>query len=230
MLWSAFILGLAGSLHCIGMCGPIALLIPTVKGQKKWISIFLYQSGKLLTYIIIGALFGIVVVSIYNYNIQSTLTITSGCILLIFALIPKVLNYVEKNGYQFFNGVIKFKTKLTKALNKNRIEYSFYIGFLNGFIPCAMVYSAAIIALSQKTFTNSIVFMIFFGFGTIPLMTIFYFTANQLKSKLTKYATNFRMWSFIIVGIFLIWRGFSTYNHDIPKVKEGAKFKLCLPF
>lgn len=213
------------------MCGPIALMIPTgSNGNSKWLSIILYQLGKLLTYIIIGAFFGLIVASIYNFNIQSILTISSGILLLVFAFIPKVLNFVEKNGYQLFNGLIKFKNKLAKALNKNKTEYSFYIGFLNGFIPCAMVYSAAIIALSQKTFANSIVFMVFFGLGTIPLMTIFYFTANKLKTKIAKYATSFRMWSFIIVGIFLIWRGVSFYNQEIPQQKEGEQFKLCLPF
>lgn len=213
------------------MCGPIALMIPTGNNrQLKWLSILLYQFGKLLTYIIIGALFGLVVASVYNFNIQSIITIASGVLLLVFAFIPQVLNLIEKRGYQLFNGLIKFKNKLASALNKNRIEYSFYIGFLNGFIPCAMVYSAALIALSQKSFMNSIVFMIFFGLGTVPLMTLFYFTANQLKTKLAKHATKFRMWSFIIVGIFLLWRGISFYNQPIPQAKEGDLFQLCLPF
>ena len=230
MLWSAFILGLAGSLHCVGMCGPIALLIPTGNGQQKNLSITLYHLGKLLTYTIIGALFGLIVAGLYNYNIQSTLTIISGILLLVFAFIPKVLNLVEKNGYKVFNGIIKFKNRLAKALNKNKTEYSFYIGFLNGFIPCAMVYSAAIVALSQKTFMNSIVFMIFFGLGTIPLLTVFYFTANRLKKSLTKYATNFRMVSFIIVGLFLVWRGIHFYDREIPQEKAGGNFEICLPF
>lgn len=213
------------------MCGPIALMIPSGNNQKsKWLSILLYQLGKLITYILIGAFFGLIVAGLYTFNIQAILTIVSGALLLVFAFIPKVLNYVEKNGYQIFNGVIQFKNKLSLALNKNKTEYSFYIGFLNGFIPCAMVYAAAIIALSQKSFTNSTVFMLFFGFGTIPLMTLFYFTASRLKNKLSKYATNFRMWSFIIVGIFLLWRGFSFFNSEIPQQKEGAQFELCLPF
>lgn len=213
------------------MCGPIALMIPVGQSKNaKWLSITLYQSGKLLTYIIIGALFGLIVASLYTFNIQAILTIISGVLLLIFAFIPKVLSYIEKKGYTLFNGAIQFKNKLSKALNKNKTEYSFYIGFLNGFIPCAMVYSAAIIALSQKSFTNSIVFMVFFGLGTIPLMTIFFFTASQLKHKLSKYANSFRMWSFIVVGLFLLWRGYSFYNQEVPQQKEGAQFQLCLPF
>lgn len=212
------------------MCGPIALLIPVGNNKNKWVSILLYHLGKLLTYCIIGALFGVIVVSIHNFNMQAILTIISGILLLAFAFIPSFLNYIEKNGYQIFNGIIKFKTKLVKALKKNRKEYSFYIGFLNGFIPCAMVYSSAIIALSQKTFTNSIVFMVFFGLGTIPLMVVFYFFTNRLKARPSKYSTHFRMWSFIIVGIFLLWRGASAYNQSTPIQKEGSKFQLCLPF
>jgi len=230
MLWSAFILGLAGSLHCVGMCGPIMLMIPTGNGKQKRLSLILYHSGKLLTYIVIGALFGLIVARLYNYNIQSILTILSGSLLLIFAFIPKVLNTIEKKGYKIFNSVIKFKNGLAKALNKNKTEYSFYIGFLNGFIPCAMVYSAAIVALSQKTFMNSIIFMIFFGLGTIPLLTLFYLTANRFKKSLSKYANSFRIGSFFIIGLFLIWRGVYFLNQNIPQEKAGSNFEICLPF
>lgn len=231
MLWSAFLLGLAGSLHCIGMCGPIALMIPTGNGEKIKTSLFLYHFGKLITYIIIGAIFGLIVAFIYNFNIQSILTVFSGIVILLFAFIPKILTKIEHKGYKIFNGILKFKSRLAKSLNKNKVEYSFYIGFLNGFIPCGMVYSAAIIALSQKTFMNSVVYMVFFGLGTIPLMILFYYTANKVRSKLSKYTTQIRMWSFIIIGVFLIWRGLNSYGEEIPKNYEGGNnFKVCLPF
>lgn len=230
MLWSAFILGLAGSIHCIGMCGPIALMIPTGRGQSKGVSLALYHLGKLLTYLIIGVAFGLIVAGVHTFNVQSTLTIISGVLLLLFAIIPQVLSRLEKKGYTLFNGILAFKQKLAQALNKNKIEFSFYIGFLNGFIPCAMVYSAAIVALSQKTMMNSMVYMLFFGLGTIPLMVIFFYSAHALKAKVGQYANLFRRLAFIIVGLFLVWRGASHYNEAIPQPKAGGNFELCLPF
>lgn len=231
MLWSAFILGLAGSLHCVGMCGPIALMIPTGNGKSKWLSLVLYHSGKILTYLIIGTLFGLIVGTIHSYTVQIIFTFISGGILLLFATIPAFLNLVEQKGYSFFNKAINFKSKLAKSLSKDKIEYSFYIGFLNGFLPCAMVYSAAIIALAQKSFMNSLIVMLLFGLGTVPLLSLFYFFSIKLKSKLKKQANTFRTLSFLVVGVFLIVRGFYFINQEPPTPKEGGNgFKVCLPF
>ncbi len=231
MLWSAFILGLAGSLHCVGMCGPIALMIPTGNGKQKWLSLFLYHLGKLLTYLIIGTFFGLIVGTLNSYNTQITFTFISGGLLIAFALLPSFLNFIEKKGYSTFNGLIGYKNKLAKSLNKNSIEYSFYIGFLNGFLPCAMVYSAAIMALAQKSLVNSLFVMLLFGLGTIPLLSLFYFFSTKLKAKLSKYANSFRTTSFLIVGLFLILRGFYFLNEEPPTLKAGGNgFEMCLPF
>ena len=231
MLWSAFILGLAGSLHCVGMCGPIALMIPTGNGKNKWFSLSLYHFGKILTYLVIGTFFGLIVGTLNSYKVQIVFTFISGALLLLFAILPSFLNLLEKKGYSFFNKAISFKQKLAKSLNKNKVEYSFYIGFLNGFLPCAMVYSAAIMALAQKSFMNSLVVMLMFGLGTIPLLSLFYYFSVKLKTKFSKYANSFRTASFLIVGIFLIVRGFYFFNQEPPKPKVGGNsFQICLPF
>ncbi len=231
MLWSAFLLGLAGSLHCVGMCGPIALMIPTGNGKQKWLSLFLYHFGRLLTYLIIGTFFGLIVSSLNSYQTQIIFTFISGGLLLLFALVPSFLNWVEKKGYSFFNSAINYKNKLAKSLNKNKIEYSFYIGFLNGFLPCAMVYSAAIMALAQKSLMNSLIVMLLFGLGTIPLLSVFYYFSTKLKTWFSKYANTFRTLSFIIVGVFLIARGVYYLKKEPPKPKEGGNsFQICYPF
>jgi sulfite exporter TauE/SafE len=213
------------------MCGPIALMIPTGNGKNKWLSLFLYHFGKILTYLIIGSIFGLIVGSLNSYKTQIIFTFIGGSLLILLGLIPTFLNLIEKKGYNLFNTLIQFKNKLAKSLNKNKVEYSFYIGFLNGFLPCAMVYSAAIMALAQKSFMNSIIVMLFFGLGTIPLMSLFYYFSSKLKSKLKKYANRIRTLSFILVGVFLILRGFYFINEEPPTPKEGGNsFKVCLPF
>jgi hypothetical protein len=231
MLWSAFLLGLGGSLHCVGMCGPIALMIPTGNGKQKWLSLLLYHLGKILTYLIIGTFFGLIVSTLNSYQTQIIFTFISGGLLILFALLPPFLNFIEKKGFDFFNKTIQFKNKLAQSLNKNKIEYSFYIGFLNGFLPCAMVYSAAIMALAQKSLMNSIIVMLFFGLGTVPLLSLFYIFSTQLKSKLAKYANTLRMLSFLIVGVFLLLRGVYFINQEPPKPKAGGNsFQICYPF
>ena len=230
MLWSAFILGLAGSLHCVGMCGPIALMIPTGNGKQKWLSLFLYHFGKLITYLIIGTIFGLIVGTLNSYKTQIIFTFISGVLLIAFALLPTFLNYIEKKGFSTFNGLIDYKNKLAKSLNKDKVEYSLYIGFLNGFLPCAMVYSAAIMALAQKSLVNSLLVMLIFGLGTVPLLSIFYYFSNKLKTRFRKYANSLRTISFLLIGLFLIFRGVYFLTEEPPTPKEGGNgFELCLP-
>ena len=99
MIWSAFILGLAGSLHCLGMCGPIALIIPTGIGKNKWLSLFLYHLGKIITYLIIGAFFGLIVGTLNSYTTQIVFTFISALVLILFALLA-ISNLKFFNSYK----------------------------------------------------------------------------------------------------------------------------------
>jgi len=227
MLWTALIIGLSGSLHCVGMCGPIALMIPGSKGTKRWMAIALYHTGKILAYMTLGSFFGMVPALLSSFKIQSAITIFAGAFILILAALPFILTKVESKGFSFFNRLIKFKNKMAAALNKNREEYSFYIGFLNGFIPCGMVYLAAIGAMSQPDFISSIFFMFLFGVGTIPVMTLFLFGAGIFKSFSQNGMLQFKKLALVAVGLFMIWKGFVHYQDNLAPPLEGEVFNAC---
>jgi len=72
MIWSAIILGFLGSFHCVGMCGPIAFMLPVDRSNsvKKVSQIFTYHFGRLLAYSIIGLFFGLVGKSLYIFGLQ----------------------------------------------------------------------------------------------------------------------------------------------------------------
>ena len=90
MLWSAFILGLLGSFHCVGMCGPIAFMLPVDRTNsfRKITQIFTYHFGRLLAYSIIGLFFGLVGKSLYIFGLQQQLSIAIGVLMIIVVLIP----------------------------------------------------------------------------------------------------------------------------------------------
>ena len=228
MLWTGFLLGLLGSWHCVGMCGPIALMIPGAKGKNRILVIALYHLGKILAYMSLGSVFGMIPAFINSFEIQAIISISLGTLMLVIAFLPIVLTRIEKKGLVLFNRVFSLKNKLTKSLNKNSIEYSFYIGFLNGFVPCGMVYFAALGAMSQPDFLSSLLFMLMFGLGTIPLMSIFLFVAGFFKTSFQKYALKFRMAAFILVGFFMIWKGATNINTKIAAPKEGEIFDICI--
>ena len=90
MLWSALIFGLLGSLHCIGMCGPIAFMLPVDRSNslKKILQISSYHLGRLLAYGTIGLLFGILGKSLYIFGLQQRLSIIIGILMIVIILIP----------------------------------------------------------------------------------------------------------------------------------------------
>ena len=90
MLTTAFILGLLGSLHCVGMCGPIAFMLPVDRSNsyRKVFQIFVYHFGRLLAYSLIGLVFGIVGKSLYIFGLQQQLSILIGVLMIVLVLIP----------------------------------------------------------------------------------------------------------------------------------------------
>lgn len=227
MIWSGFLIGLIGSWHCIGMCGPIALMVPGAKGKSRFVSILLYHSGKTMAYLSIGSLIGLIPALLTSFKIQATITITAGIVILLFGLIPFLANLLERKGFVVFSSYFNLKNRLAAALDKNKLEYGFYIGFLNGFIPCGMVYVAALGAISQAGFMESLGYMFLFSLGTLPLMSAFMFTAGFFKNGLQKYAGKLRTAAFVLVGIFMIYKGFVNLNKSFEQEKIGDHFLIC---
>ena len=136
MLWSALIFGLLGSFHCVGMCGPIAFMLPIdrTNSYKKIIQIFTYHLGRILAYSLIGLFFGLVGKSLYIFGIQQQLSIAIGVLMILVVLIPTQI----LNNYNFskpiYKLISKVKSSLGQALKKKTADTFLTIGFLNGFL------------------------------------------------------------------------------------------------
>ncbi|MEZ5057995.1 MAG: sulfite exporter TauE/SafE family protein [Saprospiraceae bacterium] len=144
MLWSAFILGLLGSLHCAGMCGPIALAIPGQDNSPMGMGMrsLSYNFGRTITYTILGLVFGLLGASVRLAGFQSVLSMVSGILMLLFAFFT--LDF-EKRIFQIpfltrFYGFIQIH--LGRLLKQRGIQGAMGIGLLNGFLPCGLVYAA----------------------------------------------------------------------------------------
>ena len=134
---------------------------------------------------------------------------------------------MERKGFTAFNSLIKFKNRLAKSLDKEKIEYGFYIGFLNGFIPCGLVYIAALGVMVQGSVLESSLYMALFGLGTVPFLSVIIYASSYIKKNFSMQAQHVRFVAFLIVSIFMIWKGISNLTIEIEQPKEGESFQIC---
>lgn len=209
MIISGFILGLLGSLHCVGMCGPIAFLLPLDHHNpvKKVGQIFLYHFGRLLTYGLLGFMFGWLGKGLFVGAMQQRLSVAIGVFMILAVLVPMKFLRKSKVSHLSFNWMSKAKTALGKQLKKNRTSALFSIGLLNGLLPCGMVYMGLFGALAFANPLQSALYMILFGMGTIPLMTTAVYLGNFLSVSMRQKITKAIPIAVILIGILFILRG-----------------------
>lgn len=212
-IFIGLVLGLSSSLHCIGMCGPIALAIP-VDRTNKWrliAGILKYNLGRVFIYSILGALIGMIGLTIQTFGIMQWISIVSGILLILFAwkkyigkLFPSNLNH-HLTGFISRNigGVMKSKHALKLPL----------LGMLNGLLPCGMVYVALTNAVLTGTIAESSLAMLFFGIGTIPAMFSVGFFASRITSNVRQKINVLLPYFLTLIGLLIVLRGM---NLGIP--------------
>ncbi len=209
MLYSAFIFGLISSLHCIGMCGPIALMIPVDRTNpaKKTTQIITYHLGRLTAYASIGLVFGLVGKGFFLAGIQQRLSVFIGVAMIITILTPErvLANYnFSKPVYRLIS---KIKSSLGKQFKNKSYQSLFSIGLLNGFLPCGMVYVALFGAIAMQNVSFGILYMLLFGIGTIPMMSSVTYLNSILTVSFRNKIQKAIPYVGVIIGILFILRG-----------------------
>jgi hypothetical protein len=225
MLLSAIIFGLLGSFHCIGMCGPIAFMLPIDRTNKTkgFFQILSYHLGRLFTYSIIGLLFGFLGTGFYFFGFQQQLSIIVGVLMILTILFPKILQKLSLSK-KISSIILKIKNSLGKELKKKGNDTFFTIGFLNGFLPCGLVYMAVFGALAtSNAFTGSL-YMFLFGLGTIPLMTAFVYLGNFTKGNFRKNIQKAIPVLVVFIGVLFILRGLGL---GIPYVSPAPVLDIA---
>lgn len=219
-LLTGFLIGLFGSFHCVGMCGPIALALP--KSKKLLISRLLYNSGRVVTYSILGLLFGLVGSRLQMAGLQQVISVSLGIIIILIVIIPA--SYRLKISAQL--GLYKIFTPLKNSLGKLFKQHSHLsmlgIGVLNGLLPCGFVYIGITGAIAIGNPVDSMLFMMMFGAGTIPIMitvTLLGGIINlNLRQKLSRLVPAFSL----LLAVIFILRGL---NLGIPYLSPKMENK-----
>ena len=229
MIYTAFIMGLIGSLHCMGMCGPISMLLPSdpAKRNRYLIGRLIYNGGRIVTYTILGFLVGIIGEEISGFTSQKYLSIIIGVVILLVFIIPQkwisklsLLPHVNR-----FNNLVK--SSLSIYYKKYSLLSQFTFGLLNGLLPCGMVYAALSGAFLMNHLWQSMLFMTLFGLGTLPMMLSFSFLGSMVRKLFTFKPKLIYTVSYLVLAIWLIFRGITLPSKSLEHTPEKHTIPVC---
>lgn len=219
MYISALLLGLTGSLHCIGMCGPIAMLIQGKNRNQLILNRVLYNLGRTATYVTMGIVVGFFGKIIQWGGWQGKISIALGLLIFVVLLIPAIQKLFLPSLSRL---VLKLKNAFTSQLQSRRPFSSTLTGMLNGFLPCGLVYASLAVALIQNSPWESAVVMALFGLGTLPMLLLAAYSWQAMKSAIPFSSAKLQTAMLVIVALVMIWRGVSAEMnvHDGHPVTE----------
>ncbi len=210
---SGFSIGLLGSFHCVGMCGPLALSLPIndFNPARKIFAILTYNLGRTFTYTCLGAAFGIIGQSFSFFKLQQYLSIGAGVFILATLLISKLDTFKAPTlaGYSS-----KVKSLLGNLLRADKNLSSFLsIGIINGLLPCGLVYIGIAAGVATGTIVKSALLMFAFGLGTLPIMAFTMILGKYLSMQFRSRLNKITPFVIAIIAVLLIVRGM---NLGIP--------------
>ena len=209
MLYTAIIFGLISSLHCIGMCGPIAMMLPVdqKKPSKKALQVLIYHLGRLTSYGILGLAFGLLGRGFYMAGIQQQLSIAVGVGMIVLAVVPEKILANYNFSKPVYRLITRIKSSLGAQFKRKTPDAFFTIGLFNGLLPCGLVYAALFGAIAMQNVTLGIAYMILYGLGTIPMMSAVVYVSSLLSMPFRSQLQRVVPIVTVVIGVLFVLRG-----------------------
>lgn len=225
---AAFTIGVIGSFHCVGMCGPLALALPLKDDSlySKFIGTLLYNSGRIVTYSLFGVVMGSIGQGISLLGFQQGLSVAAGTLILLLVILPKLFpsRFTGKNVATLF--FEKLRKKFGQLFFRKNQSTLFAIGFLNGLLPCGLVYLALTGSMATGSIGKSIIFMAAFGAGTLPVMWTISFWGNYINVSIRQRIRKFYPYMMMLMACLLILRGLGLGIPYISPAQDIVKDKV----
>ena len=215
-------IGIVGSLHCMGMCGPIVVALP-LKNQNLFTRILgaiLYNSGRVATYGVLGLLFGLLGRGIHMAGFQQWTSIILGIAMIVSVLFPFVFREKITVGNLLAGMAARLITRLKKLFASRSYRSLLLIGLLNGLLPCGLVYVAIAGAISSGSVVSGSLFMVLFGLGTIPLLLLAALASDAIGQRIRVKMQRAVPYFVFFLGVLFILRGMSL---GIPFISPTAE-------
>jgi uncharacterized protein len=204
-LWISFLIGLTGSIHCVGMCGPLISLSGIFKESKTDIysSFLQYHSGRIIMYAFLGAMLGWLGYVTEFIGYVKYITIGMATVLVLYAILSLWGIKININGKYYSSTPIYLYNKIIKSQLPFK---TFLLGGLNGLVPCGLVYSAMVLSFMNNDIKYGVMNMVVFGLGTLPalFMSVYGFTFIKINRQSQIY--KFQYVGLLLSGGFLLYR------------------------
>jgi sulfite exporter TauE/SafE len=210
------------------MCGPIAIALP-LHGNTMQQKIFggaLYNIGRTLTYGVMGALFGLIGQGLGLLGFQQTISLIMGSIMIISVLFPALFKNRSVVGKGWFLLICKLKKSIGEMFSIRSFSSLFFIGLLNGLLPCGLVYMAIAGAIGTGNAAQGTLYMILFGLGTIPMMLTISVAGNMMSQAIRRKVNKLIPVLVVIVGLLFILRGLSLGIPYLSPEKQRIEQKF----
>ena len=171
-LFAGLVFGFLGSVHCIGMCGPLALSLPGAdQNRVRFLAErLLYNLGRALTYTALGGLVGLAGHLVSLSGAQQALSVAIGALFVLAAAVPWVSRQIQALEQAPSDLLGRIMAPIGSLYRRGGAGSLFIVGLLNGLLPCGFVYAGLATALTAGTAAGSMLFMAGFGLGTFPAL------------------------------------------------------------
>jgi len=222
-VWLSFLAGLAGSPHCLGMCGGIVVAIAlharnTGAGARRLI-LLTYNLGRIFTYILLGAIAGSLGASLDVLSMKMAANwVFVAANLFVFlvgmASLAQVSSFslysLESSGGKAFSGILRW------AVSDTGFIRTFILGMALGFLPCGLVYAPLIAAAASGRPATGAAMMAALGLGTLPMLFFFGTASAALSDRLRGNLSRLVGLFVALIGVTGLWRVLGKMGYIAP--------------
>lgn len=224
-MFTPLLIGLAGSLHCVGMCGPLLLAIPqdSTTRSRAQSAFLVYHLGRTLMYGTLGLFFGLLGQGVAFAGFQQFLSLSAGLVLVVIAFFAWRWEQLiqQMSGLFAFQGWVK--QKIGRLMGKKRQGSMFVLGVFNGLLPCGMVYAALAGAIATGNILAGGRFMLLFGLGTVPMLFALTWLGRPIQTVVRRNIRVVQPLLLLLAAWMLLSRGLhldlSLFESAVPAAK-----------
>jgi uncharacterized protein len=220
MVLTALIMGLTGSLHCVGMCSPLAMAVGNMNA-RAFLNRVIYNAGRIVTYGLLGLAIAGVGLAFPISKFQNLVSIFLGIVLLLAGSgLLKINIPILSSAIGKLTSTLK--KLFTRFLNRKNLSSVFLLGTLNGILPCGLVWIALTYSFTLQSAMEGFSFMMLFGIGTLPVMLGFTSVITQLLRRFNFNFQHVTSAMLILSGVLLIVRVFVIHLPHQHTLQQGV--------